>query len=159
MTTDRAWLLSGVSLLLACGAVACSSATDAATPSARPPGTSVTPPTAETAGDGLRVSPGAQAYVDSVNAGDLDALVAAFAADGEVVDVTRRIRGPEAIRAWAGTEVIGGSLRVDGVDQLAPDRQRLRVHWAPAGSAGWAADYTFTTRGGQITVADLQYAG
>jgi hypothetical protein len=48
---------------------------------------------------------------------------------------------------------------VDGVDQLAPDRQRLRVHWAPAGSAGWAADYTFTTRGGQITVADLQYAG
>jgi hypothetical protein len=104
------------------------------------------------------VSAGARAYLDAVNAGDLDALVAVFGADGEVVDVTRRIRGPEAIRVWAGNEVIGGSLRVDGVVQLAPDRQRLRVHWAPRGSDGWAADYTFTTRGTQVTVADLQYA-
>ena len=91
-------------------------------------------------------------------AGDLDALVAAFVPDGEVVDVSRRIRGADAIRRWAEREVIGGALRVDGVTPVGPATERVRVHWAPAGAAGWAADYTFTTRGDRVTVADLQYA-
>ena len=102
--------------------------------------------------------PGAQAYVDAVNRGDLDALVNAFAPQGEVVDVTRRIRGRDAIRTWARNEVIGGSLRVEGVTPAGPGAQRLRVHWSPAGSSGWAADYTFTGDGNQVAVADLQYA-
>lgn len=104
------------------------------------------------------VLPAAQAYVDAVNAGNLDALVAAFGPEGEVIDVTRRIRGRDAIRAWARNEVIGGTLRVDGVTALGPGTQRLRVHWAPSGSGGFAADYTFTTRDDQILVAELQYA-
>jgi hypothetical protein len=103
-------------------------------------------------------SAGARAYVDAVNREDLDALVAAFSPDGEIVDVSRRIRGADAIRRWAGSEVIGGTLRVDSVTPLSPDTQRLRVHWAPAGSSGWAADYTFTTLDDRITTADLQYA-
>lgn len=104
------------------------------------------------------VLPAARAYVDAVNRGDLDALVAAFAPDGQVVDVSRRIAGQDAIRRWADNEVIGGTLRVDGVTTLAPDTQRLRVHWAPSASSGWAADYTFTARGDQVVLADLQYA-
>jgi hypothetical protein len=44
------------------------------------------------------------------------------------------------------------------VTAIAPDTQRLRVHWAPSGSNGWAADYTFTIRGDQVVLADLQYA-
>lgn len=99
----------------------------------------------------------AQRYVDAVNSQSLDRLVSAFAPDGEVVDVSRRIRGRDAIRTWAASEVIGGSLRVDRVIRSG-DRYRLRVRWAPAGSAGWAADYTFAVRDDQITVADLQYA-
>lgn len=113
-------------------------------------------PPASTAAAGL--SAGARAYVDAVNRSDLDGLVAAFAADGEVVDVSRRIRGADAIRRWADAEVIGGTLRVDGVTAVDPVTQRVRVHWAPAGSTGWAADYTFTVRDGRIAVADLQYA-
>lgn len=104
------------------------------------------------------VLPAAQAYVDAVNAADLDALVAAFAPDGEVVDVARHIRSPDAIRTWAGNEVIGGTLRVDAVTAVSADTQRLRVQWKPSGSDGWAADYTFITSGDQILVADLQYA-
>jgi SnoaL-like domain len=104
------------------------------------------------------VLPAARAYVDAVNRGNLDALVAAFAPDGQVIDVSRRITGPDAIRRWADSEVIGGTLRVDAVTPLAPDTQRLRVHWAPAGSSGWAADYTFTVGGEQVVLADLQYA-
>jgi hypothetical protein len=74
------------------------------------------------------------------------------------VDVRRRIEGRDAIREWAAREVIGGSLRVDTVTALGPDAQRVRVHWAPSGSAGWAADYTFRVGGGEIVEADLQYA-
>ena len=104
------------------------------------------------------VAPAARRYVDAVNRADLDALVDAFAPDGQVVDVSRRIAGRDAIRRWADGEVIGGTLRVDGVTALAPDTQRLRVHWAPSGSAGWAADYTFTVRDDRVVLADLQYA-
>lgn len=99
----------------------------------------------------------AQAYVDAVNAGDLEALARAFAPDGEVRDVSRPIRGRDAIRTWAGNEVIGGRLQVLSVTAM-PGGQDLLVHWAPAGSAGWRAHYRFTMTDSEITLADLQYA-
>lgn len=85
-------------------------------------------------------------------------MVNAFDPDGEVIDVTRHIRGQDAIRSWAGNEVIGGTLHVDAVTTLSADTQRLRVRWTPSGSPAFAADYTFTVRGGKVLVADLQYA-
>jgi hypothetical protein len=126
--------------------------------SAPAPAAAPDPPQPTASAPAAAALPAVQAYVDAVNTTDLDALVAAFAPDGRVVDVSRRIDGADAIRSWADTEVIGGMLRVDGVTALDPATQRLRVHWAPSGSAGWAADYTFTTRGDEILVADLQYA-
>ncbi len=129
-------------------------------PASGPAGTSPTTspvPTSASAPSPVLL-PGAQVYLDAVNAGNLDALVAAFAPDAEIIDVSRRIRGRDAIRAWADNEVIGGALRVDGVTALGPGAQRLRVHWAPSGSGGFAADYTLTTRDDQIVLAELQYA-
>jgi hypothetical protein len=99
----------------------------------------------------------AQAYVDAVNAGNLDALVAAFAPDGLVIDVTRPIRGRDAIRAWADSEVIGGRLQVLSVNAMSGG-QDLLVYWAPEGSAGWQAHYRFTMNATAIIQADLQYA-
>ena len=104
------------------------------------------------------VTAAAQAYVDAVNARDLDALVAAFASDAEIVDVSRSIRGHDAIREWAGNEVIGGTLRVVSIAENRADGQKLLVHWAPAGSDGWRAHYDFTVRDGRVVRADLQYA-
>ncbi|AQZ60729.1 hypothetical protein BKM31_03685 [[Actinomadura] parvosata subsp. kistnae] len=100
----------------------------------------------------------ARAYVDAVNAGDLDALVAAFAPEAEIIDVTRSIKGHDAIRTWADNEVIGGTLRVLAIAERRPDGQKLLVHWAPGGSGGWRAHYDFTLAGGRIVRADLQYA-
>lgn len=100
----------------------------------------------------------ALAYVNAVNRNNLDSLVLAFDEAGAVLDVTRRIEGRAAIRTWAGREVMGGTLRVLGVERQTPDRVRLLVHWAPGGSAGWRAWYTFTYADGLITLADLQYA-
>lgn len=99
----------------------------------------------------------ARCYVDSVNREDLDELVGCFGSDGVVVDVSRRIEGREAIREWADSEVIGGSLRVIE-SETRSGGVRLLVHWAPAGSDGWRAYYTFEVRDGEIAIADLQYA-
>jgi len=98
------------------------------------------------------------AYVNAVNQNNLDSLALSFAPDGSVFDVSRRITGRSAIRTWAGNEVIGGTLRVLEINTRQTDRIRLLVHWAPRGSAGWRAWYTFTYQQGKIFEADLQYA-
>jgi hypothetical protein len=119
-------------------------------------------PIAATSGDQVGgtdgVPPAAQCYVDAVNAENLDALVECFAPDGLVIDVSRRFEGAEAVRRWADNEVIGGSLRVLEVAEHHEGSVRLLVHWAPAGSQGWQAYYTFDYADGRITTADLQYA-
>ena len=101
----------------------------------------------------------ADAYVQAVNARDIDALVASFAPDGVVVDVTRHFVGDAAIRRWALAEVIGGSLKV--LDRKPSARgTTLLVHWTPAGMSGFRANYSFTidAASGRIGRADLQYA-
>lgn len=104
------------------------------------------------------VSPAVLAYVDAVNAEDLDALVQAFDADAVITDVSRQIAGQDAIRSWADREVVGGSLEVLDVVEDRRDGQLLLVHWAPGGSGGWRAHYDFTVSDGRLTAADLQYA-
>lgn len=104
------------------------------------------------------VLPAAQAYVDAVARRDLDGLVNAFHPDGRIVDVSRTIAGHDAIRSWADSEVIGGTLEVLEIVERRPDGQKLLVQWAPAGSDGWLAHYDFTVRGDRISVANLQYA-
>lgn len=99
----------------------------------------------------------ARCYVDAVNPEDLEALVACFSPDGSVVDVSREIRGREAIRTWAEREVIGSTLEVLEITPV-ENGQRLLVQWAPTDSGGRQAYYTFTTNDGLIMLADLQYA-
>jgi hypothetical protein len=102
--------------------------------------------------------PAVAAYVDAVNGKNLDALVDAFAPNGEVVDVGRRFAGRAAIRGWADREVIGGTLTVTGVAEQRTGYQRLLVRFAPGGTGGFAAYYAFTVDHGAITRADLTYA-
>ncbi len=83
--------------------------------------------------------------------------MAAFAPEGQVTDVSRPIRGRDAIRTWAGNEMIGGRLEVLSATAM-PGGQDPLVHWAPAGSSGWRAHYRFTMTETAITLADLQYA-
>ena len=74
------------------------------------------------------------------------------------MDVSRRIEGQDAVRRWADDEVMGGALEVIETETR-PGGVRLLVHWAPAGSTGWRAYYTFeATPDGRIAEANLQYA-
>jgi hypothetical protein len=105
-----------------------------------------------------QVPQAARNYINGVNNNNLDSVTNSFASNGVVVDVTRRIEGRAAIRTWANNEVMGGSLRVIEIHQETANRVRLLVHWAPRGSTGWSAWYTFEFANGFITLADLQYA-
>jgi hypothetical protein len=154
--------LAGLALLAVTGAglIAAGSHTP---PAARATASAPTPPDPAASAPGAVVTEGAVApavlaYVDAVNAGDLDALVQAFAADAVITDVSRQISGHDAIRTWADREVVGGSLQVLDVIEDRPDGQLLLVHWAPGGSGGWRAHYDFTVSGNRVTAADLQYA-
>lgn len=131
-------------------------------PPSEPPGLSPTRSAknpAERSGEDQQPSANAAArcYVDPVNGDDLDAPVVCFATNGAVVDVSRRIEGQDAIRRWAGDEVMEGSLRVLE-EEPRPNGTRLLVHRAPAGSDGWRAYHTFEAQDGRIVVANLQYA-
>ena len=55
-------------------------------------------------------------YQDSTNAKDIDAYMACFTPDAEMIDVSRTFTGHEAIRAWALREVIshGDTFRPAG---------------------------------------------
>jgi hypothetical protein len=100
-------------------------------------------------------------YRDSVNAADLDRLAACFTPGGLVIDVSRRIQGRSAIRAWAQAEVIGGKLTI--IRRIARPRNprgvTYLVRFAPPGSGGFLAHYRFETLRSKISVADLQYPG
>jgi len=102
-------------------------------------------------------SPAALAYVQAVNAADLQALVNAFTPTATIVDVHRDITGHAAIETWAHNEVMGGSLEVLEVTEY-PGGQDLLVHFSPKGSNGFRAHYRFDIAGGKITGANLQYA-
>lgn len=146
---------AAASLTAACSATSTPAATGTQSPSSITPAATPTP--AATGPSSISPAAPAQAYVDAVNRNDLDALVQAFAPDGQVIDVTRPIRGRDAIRTWADNEVMGGRLEVLTVTPILGG-QDLLVRWAPGGSGGWQAHYRFTMTDSAITTADLQYA-
>jgi ketosteroid isomerase-like protein len=53
------------------------------------------------------------AHVDAVNAFDLDAILATFAADAMVNDAHREFWGTEAIRAWVKKEMVADKVTID----------------------------------------------
>ena len=55
-------------------------------------------------------------YLAAVNAFDVDAIVAAFAPDAYVNDARREIRGVDAIRRWAGKEMVGDHVTMEPLE-------------------------------------------
>jgi hypothetical protein len=93
-----------------------------------------------------------------VAAEDADAVAAAFARAGLVVDVGREIRGREEIRRWAAAEVVGGRYTVlDATPRTGGTT--LLVRFRPGGTGdGFRARYHFDITDGLITRATLEYA-
>jgi len=52
-------------------------------------------------------------YLTAVNAGTPEAFTATFAADAVVVDVSRELRGLDAIAAWAAADIFAANVHFD----------------------------------------------
>jgi hypothetical protein len=100
------------------------------------------------------------AYFRGVLANDANAVANAFSENGEIIDVSRSIRGRENIARWTSNEVLGGRYRLIEQTVLSNGDIRILLNFStpPATSNGWRANYTFRIQNGKIVLADLQYA-
>ena len=95
-------------------------------------------------------------YQVSTNAKDIDAYVACFTEDVEMIDVSRTFRGHDAIRAWALREVIGNgdSFVHRQILEMAAGYAKTEVKWL-----SWVVHYSYWWNDeGKITRMSLQYA-
>ncbi|GGM36953.1 nuclear transport factor 2 family protein [Microbacterium saperdae] len=90
-------------------------------------------------------------FIESVNAHDAEAFIAAFATDGVVDDWGREFVGPEAIVRWSDREFIGsaGTLRVISITRHG--QQTVVVgDWRSTHANGVSA-FTFDVAGDKIS--------
>jgi ketosteroid isomerase-like protein len=64
----------------------------------------------------LSLPPVVAAYLDGVNAFDVDAIMACFAEDAYVNDARREINGIDAIRRWVEKEMVGDHVTMDPIE-------------------------------------------
>lgn len=75
-----------------------------------------------------------QTFIDTTNAGDSDAFVAAFTSDGTLDDWGRIARGHDGIRSWDRTDNIGKQSHFDLVDITAESDDTYLVHLTVTGN-------------------------
>jgi ketosteroid isomerase-like protein len=64
----------------------------------------------------VSLPPVVAAYLDGVNACDVDAIMACFAEDAYVNDARREINGIDAIRRWVEKEMVGDHVTMDPIE-------------------------------------------
>ncbi len=97
-------------------------------------------------------------YFDMVAAKDLEKFSACFDVNAVIIDVSREIKGREAIRVWAKNEVIGGKYTILEVKEI-KDGASILLRFAPNGVGdGFRARYVVTWKNNKIVKMDLQYA-
>jgi hypothetical protein len=66
----------------------------------------------------VSLPPVVAAYLDGVNAFDVDAIMACFAEDAYVNDARREINGIDAIRRWVEKEMVGDHVTMQPVEVI-----------------------------------------
>jgi len=92
------------------------------------------------------------AFIDATNAGDSEAFVAAFTADGSLDDWGRVSRGHDGIREWDRTDNIGKQSHfelVDIAEETEPETYLVRLKVTGNGFNG-TSPFRFTLRGDLI---------
>jgi ketosteroid isomerase-like protein len=145
------------SLLLAClGLAGC---TESDPPSATPPAPSTSATSATSAASasgaaGVAVeNAAARRFIEAVNGGSVDAVMATLADDAVVIDSGRTFDDAGAIRDWLEAEVTGvdGRMTVRSVQSSSAEAAELRVDFASSAFSGTDLRYRFTTSGDQVT--------
>ena len=95
-------------------------------------------------------------YQESTNSKDIDAYMACFTDDAEMIDVSRSFVGQDAIRAWAEREVIkkGEAFQHRAILESSQGYAKTEVQWM-----AWVVHYFYWwNTDGKITKMSLQYA-
>jgi hypothetical protein len=88
--------------------------------------------------------------LDAIEAGDTDAFVNAFDADGTVDDWGREFHGPDRIRAWSDAEFIGVRVTFSDIIVSEPGNPvTLRVQVGGNGFNG-PSGFTFEVDGDRV---------
>jgi hypothetical protein len=90
-------------------------------------------------------------FVEAVNRGDLEAVLAYFGDEGTVEDWGRRFTGPKAIKRWSDKEFIGakGHLVITAVKSVSPTEIRVATDWKSDYFSG-AGEMVFLVDGNRI---------
>jgi SnoaL-like domain len=98
----------------------------------------------------------ARRFVEAVNAGDTDQVLAALTDDAVVIDGGRRFADPTAIRNWIETEVTGidGRITVNR-EQPTTGGVVLIVDFRSSGFNGTGLRYAFVTEGDRVASLTL----
>jgi hypothetical protein len=98
----------------------------------------------------------ARRFVEAVNAGDTDQVLATLTDDAVVIDSGRRFADPTAIRNWIETEVTGidGRITVNR-EQTTADGVVLIVDFRSSGFNGTDLRYAFVIRGNRVASLTL----
>lgn len=92
-----------------------------------------------------------QAMIDAINAGDTEAFVDAFAADGFVNDWGTVKTGADGVRSWADTDAIGAGARMTVLSAATDgDTTRIRFGWSSRVFNG-ESDGIFVVDGDKLT--------
>lgn len=95
-------------------------------------------------------------YQHSTQSKNIDAYMACFTRDAEMIDVSRTFIGQQAIRNWAEREVMpsGNSFSHQKILESEPGYAKTLVKWS-----AWQAHYYYWwNEQGKITKMSLQYA-
>jgi hypothetical protein len=98
------------------------------------------------------INTAARRFVNAVNNGSTDQVMATLAGDAVVIDSGRRFADAGSIRDWIDTEVTGVDGRITvRSEQATSDGAELRVDFQSSGFNGTNLRYRFSTRGDRIT--------
>lgn len=91
-----------------------------------------------------------QRALDAIDALDNDAFVAAFAPDGYVNDWGREFHGPDQIRSWSSSELIGKQATFTGTEVSTPGNPvTIRTQVGGQGFNG-PSHFTFAVQGDHL---------
>ena len=92
-----------------------------------------------------------EAVVEATNAGDTEAFLDAFAADGVVDDWGREFYGREAIRGWSDRENIGVRAHLSPTAVTQHDGEWVVTATVSGGGFNGPSHFTFRVDGDRVT--------
>ena len=92
-----------------------------------------------------------QAIFDATNAGDTEAFLGSFTADGVVDDWGREFRGREAIKGWSDGENIGVQARLTPTAVESRDGEHVVTAMVAGGGFNGPSHFSFRVDGDRVS--------